>query len=105
MKLYFYGQDSGHIDARQLARYFSKEELCGTLEEAELYLVLSGMYLTYGYAEKIEEELHSAAKKGIPVLVVAPHGTPYIPAALRPFASAHCGFSKEEVREATGKLS
>lgn len=97
MKVYFHGQDSGHIDARQLRRYFSDEQLCSSIEEAQVYLVLSGMYLTFGYAQKIEKELQTALERKIPILVIAPHGTPYIPVALRPFATAHCGFSQEEV--------
>ena len=105
MKLYFYGQDNGHIDARQLSRYFPKEDFCNTLEETDLYLVLAGMYLTFGYAEKIEEELRLCVKEGIPVLAIAPHGTPYLPAALRPFASGHCGFSPEEVQQAAAALA
>lgn len=96
MKLYFYGQDSCHTDAVQLKSYIS-ENLVPSLEEADCLLVLSGMYLSFGYGEKIEEEMEAAKQKGMPIYVIAPHGTSYIPARLRKFAEKHCDFSFSQV--------
>ena len=99
MKLYLHDGKGSHIDARQVASYLKEtpDELVDRLEDADCMLVLSGMYLTYGYAEAMEAELDEAVKKALPVLTVAPHGTPYIPMKLRKYTSCHCGLTKEAV--------
>ena len=74
------------------------------LPEARLYVVLSGMYLTYGYADQILTELEQAAAARMPILVVRPYGTGYVPAALRPWADEVCDFIQSAVWEAIAKF-
>lgn len=54
-----------------------------SIEVCDIYFCLSGMYLTYGYKEKIEEELQKAIEEDKLIYVVAPHGSNYIPKYFR----------------------
>ena len=80
-----------HDDRIQLLSFLSGHaEEAPRLEDADLYIALGGMYLTWGYREKLEQELQQARALELPILVVRPFGTGYVPAALRPYADAVC---------------
>ena len=74
------------------------------LEDADVYIALGGMYLTWGYREKMEQELQQARALELPILVVRPYGTGYVPAALRPYADGVCSLTRSALRQIMAQL-
>lgn len=70
-----------------------------SLEQAQVYVVLSGMYLTWGYPEVIRQELEQARQQGKRILVVRPYGTGYVPVRLRSYADAVCDLTQESIQK------
>ncbi|MCL2884010.1 MAG: hypothetical protein FWF49_00815 [Oscillospiraceae bacterium] len=65
------------------ARVRDRAIVVDTLHEANACVILGGQYLMAGYKPILEADMAAAREKGIPVYAVAPHGTGYIPWALR----------------------
>ena len=71
-------------------------QVVNSIEECEIYFCLAGMYLTYGYKEKIEEELKKAMEADKIIYVVAPHGSNYIPKYFRDKKLKHIALQKNK---------
>ena len=94
-----------HDDRIQLLSFLSGHaEEAPRLEDADVYIALGGMYLTWGYREKLEQELQQASAQGLPIVVVRPFGTGYVPAALRPYADGVCSLNRASVQALIDQL-
>lgn len=94
-----------HDDRIQLLSFLAGHaEVAARLEDADLYIALGGMYLTYGYADQILAQLEQAAAARMPILVVRPYGTGYVPAALRPYADGVCSLNRASVQALIDQL-
>ena len=96
MKVYLCDRDPSFIDTVQFYHDLQGAvEPAARLEDADVYVVLSGQYLMAGYKTVIEEEIDRAKRLGKPVYVLSPHGSAYIPVALRGVADRHADFVKD----------